>query len=147
MNRSIRFVLALALVALGSTAALAEGTFYRYTAPDGSLAFTDSEKKIPAASRASVEVDDFDALAARVANRITPMAISAEELAQTIHVPTATVVEEVNPNRQNDCTGPTTVTSERRQFGALNRTVYIVTDPCGRVVAETLENPTLNIVR
>lgn len=147
MNRSIRFVLTLALVALGFTAsAQAEGTFFRYTAPDGSLAFTDSEKKIPAASRASAEVDSFDALAARVANRITPTAISAEELAATIHTPAPELLAPT-PAAAETCEGPTTVTSERRQFGSLNRTVFIVTDGCGKVVAETFENPTVNIVR
>lgn len=146
MNRSIRFVLTLALVALGSTVAQANDTFFRYTAPDGSLAFTDSEKKIPAASRDSVEADSFSALAERTSKRITPMAISAEELAQTIHVPAPELLAPT-PAAPPACEGPTTVTSERRQMGAYNRTVFIVTDGCGNVVAETLENPTVNIVR
>jgi hypothetical protein len=51
------------------------------------------------------------------------------------------------PTTIEACGGFITVTSERRQFGDFNRTVYSVHDECGNLVSETFSQPEVRIDR
>jgi hypothetical protein len=130
-----RIGIAVALILMLATAAYA-GDIFRYVDSDGVVSFTDSEKKIPAMYKDAAEevvlageFKDFDAL--------TIVTVTPEIVIPVVEVPTTT----------ETCDGFITVTSERRQFGDFNRTVYSVYDKCGNLVSETFSQPEVRINR
>jgi hypothetical protein len=114
------------------------GDFFQWEDHAGNLAFTDNPKHVPpthkphAVERSWKELD------------VIPVTLVVK---QPDVVPLTSSRREVNSNRLSDCTGPITVTSERRQFDEYNRRIFIVTNECGRVTSVTTEYPSLRINR
>ncbi len=137
--------LAIALILVLSTVAQA-GEVFRYVTKDGVVSFTDTEKTIPARYKdvtEKIEVGpfkDFDRLTVVTTEKPEAVVASAAHLAR-LRASRAPVVQ------TNECTGPITVTSERRQFGEYNREVYLVHDECGNLVSETFYQPEVRIGR
>jgi thiamine pyrophosphokinase len=127
---------AVALILMLATAAQA-GEIFRYVTNDGTISFTDDVKRISLAYKDVAETvvlgefKDFDSLTiSTVKYDLAPLRASAE-----------------NPNRVDECTGHASVTSERRQFGDFNRTIYLVHDECGELVSATFYQPEVRINR
>jgi hypothetical protein len=102
----------------------------------GTISFTDSEKKIPAAYKDVAEKVVLEG-AFKDLDSLTIVTVTPE-----IKIPVVDV-----PNTTTTCDGFVTVTSERRQFGDFNRTVYSVHDECGNLVSETFSQPEVRIDR
>jgi hypothetical protein len=129
-----RIGIAVALILMLATAAYA-GDIFRYVDSDGTISFTDDVKNIPPAYKDVAEevvlgeFKNFDSL--------TIVTVTPEIVIPVVEVPTTT----------ETCDGFITVTSERRQFGDFNRTVYSVYDKCGNLVSETFSQPEVRINR
>jgi hypothetical protein len=130
-----RIGIAVALILMLATAAYA-GDIFRYVDSDGTISFTDDVKRIPAAYKDVAEkivlegeFKNFDSL--------TIVTVTPEIVIPVVEVPTPI----------ETCDGFITVTSERRQFGDFNRTVYSVHDECGNLVSETFSQPDVDIER
>jgi hypothetical protein len=111
--------------------------FYQWTTEDGVVSVTDDAKHIPARYRATAVERSFEGIAAK---RFTPESTTtgSEALSARLQgLREANAAPVVNPNQLNDCTGPVTVITERRQVGEYNRTYFVATDECGRVVYDS----------
>ncbi len=129
-----RIGIAVALILMLATAAHADEVF-RYVDSYGTVSFTDDVKRIPAAYKDAAEkvvlgeFKNFDSM--------TIVTVTPEIVIPVVGVPDTTVI----------CEGFVTVTSERRQFGDFNKTVYSVFDKCGNLVSETFSQPEVRINR
>jgi hypothetical protein len=103
---------------------------------DGTISFTDDVKRIPAAYK---DVSEKVVLEGEFKNfdSLTIVTVTPEIVIPVVEV----------PNTAETCNGFVTVTSERRQFGDFNRTVYSVLDECGNLVSETFSQPEVRIDR
>ena len=130
-----RIAVAVALSLLLAPAAYA-GDIFRYVDSDGVVSFTDSEKKIPPMYK---DVAEKVVLEGEFKNLDSLTIVTATP---EIVIPVVEV-----PNTIETCNGKVTITSERRQFGDFNRTVYSVYDECGDLVSETFHQPTVKLNR
>ena len=126
-----------AAVVLLMLATVSRGEIFRYVDSYGTVSFTDDVKKIPAAYKdvagKVILEGEFKTLGSLTIVTVTP----------EITIPGIEEGSEfVEP-----CDGVITVTSERRQFGDFNRTVYSVRDECGNLVSETFSQPEVNVQR
>lgn len=112
------------------------GSFFTYTMPNGTLSFTDSERRVPAAAK-NVFERTWEELEASQIHRETEMSMSDYHFHRLPIDPTPLP----NPNHLTDCTGAVTVESARVQFGAVNRRMYSVVDSCGRVISTAPNQP------
>jgi hypothetical protein len=130
-----RIVVAVALILMMATAAYA-GEIFRYVDSDGTISFTDDVKRIPPAYKDVAEKvvleGEFKTL-----DSLTIVTVTPEIVIPVVEVPSTT----------ETCNGTVAVTSERRQFGDFNRTVYSVHDECGNLVSETFAQPDVDIER
>ena len=130
-----RIGIAVALILMLATAAHA-GEIFRYVDSDGTISFTDDVKRIPPAYKDVAEKvvleGEFKTL-----DSLTIVTVTPEIVIPVVEAPITTVT----------CDGFVTVTSERRQFGDFNRTVYSVFDECGNLVSETFSQPEVRIDR
>lgn len=117
------------------------GDFYQYQAIDGSLAFTDNPKHIPAAHLSKAKARTWAELHDSTSGRRTVI-----EIPESVRMPAPEAIE-IDQPAPRDCSGPLRVTSERRQFGDRNREVFLYHDACGRLVSETFFQPDLFIHR
>ncbi len=129
-----KIVVAVALILMLATAAYA-GDIFRYVDSDGTISFTDDVKRIPpaykdAAEEVVLEGEFKNTVTFVTVPRLFPGVVASELL---------TTVE--------SCDGAITITSERKQFGDFNRTVYSVHDECGKLVSETFSQPEVDIER
>lgn len=122
--------LLIALVAILSASKVEAGDFYQWTTEDGTVSFAENAKDIPKRYQATAQERTFAEVAAKVHE--TPILVTPK-----VHFPSPAAPEVVNPNRLDDCTGPVTVTTERRQVGDYNRTFYVMKDECGFVVYDS----------
>lgn len=132
-----RLIILLALLTLIATPAIA-GDFIQFTAPDGSIAFTDDAKRVP---KAATDVTERTWEEVRENTRPRTTVVPASEVAVVVpqtRTGTGVDVIEANPNRQRDCTGPLTVTKTRRQVGEYNRTFWLAFNRCGDLVFESI---------
>jgi hypothetical protein len=136
----MRNIAVIALILMLATAAQA-GEIFRYVTNDGTISFTDDVKRIPLAYKDVAETvvlegefKWFDSLTISTVKyevphiHLMPLRASAENL-----------------NGADECTGHVSVTSERRQFGDFNRTIYLVHDECGELVSATFYQPEVRI--
>jgi hypothetical protein len=132
-----RIVLAVALILMMASTAYA-GDIFRYVDSDGTVSFTDSVKRIPAAYK---DVAEKVVLEGAFKDTVTFVTVTPEIRIPVVEVPTTI----------ETCDGFVTVTSERRQFSDglsdYNRTVYSVHDECGNLVSETFSQPEVRIDR
>jgi hypothetical protein len=130
-----RIAVAVALILMMATAAYA-GDIFRYVDSDGTVSFTDDVKRIlPAYKDAAEKVvleGEFKNL-----DSLTIVTVTPEIVIPVVEVPDTVEI----------CDGAVAVTSERRQFGDFNRTVYSYFDECGNLVSETFSQPEVYILR
>ncbi len=126
-------IAAVALILMLATAAYA-GEIFRYVTTDETVSFTDDVKKIPAMYKDTAETV---VLEGEFKDTTTFVTVTPEIVIPVVEVPTTI----------ETCDGFVTVTSERRQFGDFNRTVYSVYDECGNLVSETFSQPEVDIER
>ncbi len=130
----MRNIVAVVLILILASVAHA-GDIFQYVDSYGVTSFTDDEKRIPAAYKDAAEKivleDAFQDMVTVVTATPEIGTPSVEEGSEFVE----------------PCTGAVTVTSERRQFGDFNRTVYLVHDECGNLVSETFSQPEVRINR
>jgi hypothetical protein len=127
-----RIAIVAMILMLASTAYA--GEIFRYVDSDGTISFTDDVKRIPAAYK---DVAEKVVLEGAFKDTVTFVTVTPEIKIPVVEVPTTI----------ETCDGFVTVTSERRQFGDFNRTVYSAHDECGNLVSETFSQPEVRIGR
>jgi len=140
MPRPIKMFLLLTLVAailLGLTKMAAADPVYKFTSPNGSLAFTDNPKQIPAAAK-DVKTFEMNSVPDRTTHVDTqPLPTSGYPKALSLPTPR---VEDVP-------TGPTTVVREWVEENGIHRQVWKTVGPDGRVLMITPSSPRGLLVR
>lgn len=146
----MRNIAVVALILMLATAAQA-GEIFRYVTTDGTVSFTDDEKKIPAvytdvAEEVVLEGDfkDFGSLTIITVDPTSPARYYPVMSKLTNRV---TLDARTGSAIVTNCTGHVSVTSERHQFGDFNRTIYLVHDECGELVSVTFYQPEVRIRR
>ncbi len=148
----MRNIAAVVLILMMATVAHA-GEIFRYVDSYGVVSFTDNEKRIPAAYK-----DVAEKIILEGEYRLSTTFASSRSRLDLRHYAVveadATILPDARPDTENPvsvfnepCTGAVTVTSERRQLGDFNRTVYRVHDECGNLVSETFSQPKVSIER
>ena len=136
--RSIAVVVLILMSVMASVTAVQAGDIFRYVTTEGTVSFTDSEKKIPMLYKPSAEEVVLGG-AFQSFNRLTIVTVTPE-----IKIP---VVVEEESTSTDTCAGAVTVTRERRQFEDFNRTVYLAHDECGNLISETFFKPSVKVGR
>ena len=153
--------IALILVTAAATVLLMLATashaeIFNYVDKYGTFSFTDDIKRIPPVYKDVAqkfvlggEFKDFDRLTIVTVFRPEKTLLDGQVVSNaTARLEHLRALNENPVSVLNEpCTGPITVTSERRQFGDFNRTVYLVHDECGNLVSETFSQPEVNIQR
>lgn len=146
----IRKTLTLTILSLFLSVPALAGTFFQWTDKDGVVNMTDDVKMIPAAYKGVAVERRFE----DVKDRRTPVTISAADYQAAL---TASLERQralndrtmVNPNRLRDCTGPLTITHERRSYeergNRYNSMFFVTRNACGDVVSVTREQPSLRV--
>ena len=129
------------------------GEIFRYVDSCGAVSFTDDVKSIPEAYKDAAEkivLEGEYALSTTFASNWSRLDLRHYAVVEAdVTIPPDARLDTENPVSvfNEPCTGAVTVTSERRQFGDFNRTVYRVHDECGNLVSETFSQPEVDIER
>lgn len=146
----IRRTLTLTILSLFLSVPALAGTFYQWTDSDGVVSMTDDVKRIPPAYRDTAAERRFE----DIKDRRTPVTVPAAdyEAALTASLERQRALNSrttVNPNRLRDCTGPVTITHERRDYQergqSLNSMFFVTRNACGDEIAVTREQPRLRV--
>lgn len=126
------------------------GTFWQWTDDDGVVSVTDDVKRIPARYADRAVERQFE----QIVDRRTPVTVPATEYEAALTRSLERMREvnartTVNPNHLRDCTGPVTITKERRDYEergqSLNSMFFVTRNACGDVISVTREQPRLRV--
>jgi len=143
----MRTILCTIIILLALAVQAQAGEFYQYTTGDGTVSFTDNEKLVPKAFKATAvkrntaEVD-MKLTATKAADTAAYKAGLDARLAELQARRAARRAPAVEA-----CAGHVLVTSHRIQDGDYNRRIFIATDECGRTRSVTSFYPDVQINR